>query len=131
MNQPQQKIIKKWGSTRLGFVTGCAFLHSDGSVTDAEGRGVNHDWACHTAKTTLTKYLQSGGVRVLIYSYRGKGICVFETAVEQFSPGQLLVIKRTIRKGNFGGVEFSLAGKFTIIEDFQRVTVGKCKEVLC
>ena len=127
MNQAQTNIVKKWGSTRPGFVTERAFLHSDGSVSELSGRGVEHFQACRLAGVTINKYLKSGGVRIVIF----RGECAFETLANEFTPEQLPIIKATIRRGRFNEIVFAINRKTTVIEDFDQVTVAKCKEVFC
>ncbi len=121
MKTAQQKVIKRWGLT--DDISGNGLIHDDGTVTGT--RGGTHCIVCIKSGTTLRKYIASGGCRVKSH----RSVLVFESGTKLTSE-QKAVAKRIIRKGNFENVIFATGRTFEQIEDFQRVTVNKCRAFL-
>lgn len=88
----QDKMLTKYGVSKELDYSG--FVNSDGSFIVLPD-GVEHYYACELAKTTIMKYLDSGGVRVLV-SLRASEICV-ENSIKELTDEQLHTISKIIR----------------------------------
>jgi len=89
----QDKMLAKYGTSKELDYSG--FINSDGSFIVLSD-GVEHYIACMYAKTKLIKYLNSGGVRVLV-SCRCSELVVETGARQPLTDEQLYTISKVIR----------------------------------